>query len=70
MGELARATGRRARCRPMRAWAGMAVMRFSGLALQMGTKVWPRRFRADARCGVANAKEISYVKDSHSVHFK
>jgi hypothetical protein len=27
--------------------AGMAVMRLSGLALPMGTKVWRRRFRAD-----------------------
>ena len=29
------------------ALAGMAVMRLSGLALPMGTKVWRRRFRAD-----------------------
>jgi sporulation protein YlmC with PRC-barrel domain len=31
----------------MRAWAGITVMRLLGLALPMGTKVWPRRFRAD-----------------------
>jgi hypothetical protein len=28
----------------------VAVMRSSGLALPRGTKVWPRRFRADPNC--------------------
>jgi hypothetical protein len=45
----------------------MAVMRLSSLALPMGTKGWPRRSRTDPRCGVATAKEITYVKDGRFV---
>ena len=43
------------------------VMRLSGLALPMGTKGLAATFPSRPQCGVATAKEISYVKDGRFV---